>query len=431
METVASVPGYEGSLKASDVIKTVAEFFDSIGNTAENEELGSIVLQRRGVKNDIAHGIGREKAAAFMAVPDVLKHGKVVDYQGNWKGRGYDTAIIAAPIQISGEDYFAGVCVKSVSGENKFYVHEVLSIKEGATPFNRAALETSVDSGGDTPSINNILSELIDVKENLKYSFRNVRDAEGKTLTENQERYFENSEVRDDYGNLLPVYHATDNDFFTFDREKLGESTLANAMDAGLAATSLVGHWFSDHDTGKQMRAGRSIKSYLNIENPYYATLDGLAEEIGGYADDYNQMQEDFENGDYDKVREAAAAFVDYLRNRGYDGLIVDDPEMGGTSYVVLDSEQAKLVSNENPTGNPDIRYSSRNSGESRVDRLVRKNEELKAEGEYLKQVVQIQKKHHLPESAAFLPVTAPIRGRTGPAYRGPHGRRRRARAGR
>lgn len=56
-------------------------------------------------------------------------------------------------------------------------------------------------------------------------------------------------------------------------------------------------------------------------------------------------------------------------------------------------------------------------------------NAELKAE--YLKQVVQIQKKHHLPESAAFLPVTAPIHRRTGPAYRGPHGRRRRARAGR
>ena len=56
-------------------------------------------------------------------------------------------------------------------------------------------------------------------------------------------------------------------------------------------------------------------------------------------------------------------------------------------------------------------------------------NAELKAE--YLKQVVQIQKKHHLPESAAVLPVTAPIHRRTGPAYRGTHGRRRRARAGR
>lgn len=58
-------------------------------------------------------------------------------------------------------------------------------------------------------------------------------------------------------------------------------------------------------------------------------------------------------------------------------------------------------------------------------------NAELKGGAEYLKQVVQVQKKHHLPESAAFLPVTAPIRRRTGPAYRGPHGRRRRARAGR
>lgn len=56
-------------------------------------------------------------------------------------------------------------------------------------------------------------------------------------------------------------------------------------------------------------------------------------------------------------------------------------------------------------------------------------NAELKAQ--YMKQVVQIQKKHHLPESAAFPPVTAPIRRRTGPAYRGPHGRRRRARGGR
>ena len=238
-----------------------------------------------------------------------------------------------------------------------------------------------------------IFQNTFDNDGNRRFSSRNVRDSEGNALTENQARYFENSEVRDDEGNLLPVYHATDNDFFTFDREKLGESTLTNAMDAGLAATSLVGHWFSDHDTGKQMWASRSIKSYLNIENPYYATLDGLAEEIGGYADDYNQMQEDFENGDYEKVREAAAAFVDYLRNRGYDGLIVDDPEMGGTSYVVLDSEQAKLVSNENPTGNPDIRYSYRNNQESQVDRLARKNEELKAEAEYLKQVVQIQKR--------------------------------------
>ena len=105
-----------------------------------------------------------------MAVPEVLKCGKVVDYRENWKGRGYDTAIVAAPIKISGEDYITGACVKRTSGENKFYIHEVLPIKEGATPFNRAALETSVDSGGDTPSMNRILSELLYVKDNLRFS---------------------------------------------------------------------------------------------------------------------------------------------------------------------------------------------------------------------------------------------------------------------
>ena len=38
-------------------------------------------------------------------------------------------------------------------------------------------------------------------------------------------------------------------------------------------------------------------------------------------------------------------------------------------------------------------KYSSRNNQESQVERLARKNEELKAEAEYLKQVVQIQKR--------------------------------------
>lgn len=108
METVVGVPGYNGSLKASDVIQTVSEFFSSIGNAAENEELGSVILRKRGIKDDISHGIGREKVVAFMAVPDVLKHGKVVDYQENWKGRGYDTAVVAAPIKILGRIILLG-----------------------------------------------------------------------------------------------------------------------------------------------------------------------------------------------------------------------------------------------------------------------------------------------------------------------------------
>ena len=31
-----------------------------------------------------------KKAAAFAAVPDILKNGRVIDYQVDWKGRNYD-----------------------------------------------------------------------------------------------------------------------------------------------------------------------------------------------------------------------------------------------------------------------------------------------------------------------------------------------------
>ena len=383
METVASVPRYDGSLRASDVIQAVSEFFNSVGNTAENEELGSIILRKRGVKDDVSHGIGREKVAAFMAVPDVLKRGKVVDYRENWKGRGYDTAVVAAPIKISDEDYIAGVCVKRASGENRFYVHEVLPIKEGATPFDRAALETSVDSGGDTPSMNNILSELLYVKGILRFSSRN---SNGKQLTEAQMRYFKNSQVRDADGNLIPVYHTSYDNFFSFDRQRLGENTLGNAVDAGLAATALVGHWFNTQDLSEQI-GGKAATYYLNVENPYVvSSLNELSSEIMSFSDDPEIAQEEYEAGSYSAIRAAANAYVEHLRENGYDGIITPDEEFGGESYVVLDSAQAKLISNKNPTQTPDIRYSKRVSAEEQMERM-------ETEIQYLKKLVQIQKR--------------------------------------
>nr|DAP13264.1 MAG TPA: PolyVal ADP-Ribosyltransferase [Caudoviricetes sp.] len=383
METVASVPRYDGSLRASDVIQAVSEFFNSVGNTAENEELGSIILRKRGVKDDVSHGIGREKVAAFMAVPDVLKRGKVVDYRENWKGRGYDTAVVAAPIKISDEDYIAGVCVKRASGENRFYVHEVLPIKEGATPFDRAALETSVDSGGDTPSMNNILSELLYVKGILRFSSRN---SNGKQLTEAQMRYFKNSQVRDADGNLIPVYHTSYDNFFSFDRQRLGENTLGNAVDAGLAATALVGHWFNTQDLSEQI-GGKAATYYLNVENPYVvSSLNELSSEIMSFSDDPEIAQEEYEAGSYSAIRAAANAYVEHLRENGYDGIITPDEEFGGESYVVLDSAQAKLISNKNPTQTPDIRFSRRISAEKQMERM-------ETEIQYLKKLVQIQKR--------------------------------------
>lgn len=206
----------------------------------------------------------------------------------------------------------------------------------------------------------------------IRYS---SRDSAGNSLTEAQQRYFADSQVRDEDGNLIPVYHRTDGDFTVFQRGKLGGATLSNAADAGLAATSLVGHWFSDHDLG-DLIGKNVVKSYLNIQNPYETDLLSLAQEISGFSSNPEMMQAHFENGQYNMVRKAAAEFTAWLRSEGYDGLKVNDQENGGVSYVVLDSRQAKLTTNQNPTGARDIRYSSRTASDSEYLNLAQNPEE-------------------------------------------------------
>ena len=127
---VASLSGREFQKGEGALIDRVATFFDSLGGYAESPVLGRVALQRKGVKSSVAHGIGAKKAAAFAAVKDVIEQGKVFDRNENWKGRGHDTAVIVAPIQIGTdqegrEDYVCEVVVKRIAGKNSFYLHEV------------------------------------------------------------------------------------------------------------------------------------------------------------------------------------------------------------------------------------------------------------------------------------------------------------------
>ena len=78
-----------------------------------NPEIGEIHINKQEVKDSIGHGIGRNKAAAFALVPDLLEKGRVVDYQTNWKDRGYDTYVVAAPVKIGDEEFFGLAVVES------------------------------------------------------------------------------------------------------------------------------------------------------------------------------------------------------------------------------------------------------------------------------------------------------------------------------
>jgi hypothetical protein len=123
---VSALTGNEFPKSQIDLITQVEAFFKNLGGSVFREGIGTVELDRRGVKSSIAHGIGRNKAIAFAAVPEVIKNGKIVDSHKNWKGRGYDTYVIDAPITIGTADYIVEVILEQNAGkETTYYLHEV------------------------------------------------------------------------------------------------------------------------------------------------------------------------------------------------------------------------------------------------------------------------------------------------------------------
>jgi len=122
-----------------DLITQIDDFFISLNREVFREGLGVVNLTRRGIKASIAHGIGRKKAVAFAAVPDVIKYGKIIEHQINWKERGYDTYVIDAPISIDNIEYIAEVIIEqNKSKKNEFYLHEVETKEKAQSAFKTA-----------------------------------------------------------------------------------------------------------------------------------------------------------------------------------------------------------------------------------------------------------------------------------------------------
>ena len=162
MNPVKTLTGNEFIVGGTDLSENVSAYFTQLGGSVYNEELGDIELSKRGVKDSLGHGMGPNKAAAFAAVKEVLENGKVIDFENRWKGRDYDTAVVAAPITIKGENYYMGVVVRR-SNVQRYYLHEVL-LKKQSEIDNRSTEafgQTSESSyGGSNLTINSVLEKL-------------------------------------------------------------------------------------------------------------------------------------------------------------------------------------------------------------------------------------------------------------------------------
>lgn len=160
IEPVAVLSGEEFAKGEKSLLRQVGDFFKSFGGKAVNKTIGEVILNERGIKDSIAHGLDRGKSVAFGAVPYVIEKGKIIDYQRNWKDRGYDTVIIAAPVEIKGNTTYVGVVAIKETENSRYYLHEVIT-KEGDILSFKTGRDNKISLPGDiqSPSTDTIIHQ--------------------------------------------------------------------------------------------------------------------------------------------------------------------------------------------------------------------------------------------------------------------------------
>ena len=240
------------------------------------------------------------------------------------------------------------------------------------------------------------------------------RDSAGNALTAEQQEFFKDSQVRDDDGRLLVMYHQTEGAFTVFDTRHKGAGTRDDETPFGIFMKT------SSRDIGisgkKQMELYANIKSPLRVND-----RAELVTQLRRMSEKYAQLKDQSEKVDKEysaKFAEAKNAFQNFLlqwrkenpdapsraaydaegfdaafdaedvvvkewtqkkdglalrakdeitkalRANGYDGVILanDRGSFGRSTdaYIALDANQVKNTTNKTPTSDADIRYSLR-----------------------------------------------------------------------
>lgn len=118
VSSVEKVPG-------STMAEKGRTLFNAIKGVVSRAGFGEVEINNRSVKNDLSHGVGPVKAAVIPAIPEVIRSGKQIDFQENWKGRPYDGYVFAAPVILDGSPVYVAAIVKRTS-KNRLYLHEVV-----------------------------------------------------------------------------------------------------------------------------------------------------------------------------------------------------------------------------------------------------------------------------------------------------------------
>jgi hypothetical protein len=241
-----------------------------------------------------------------------------------------------------------------------------------------------------TPSLRKELEKLgvpMGEQRGLKYS---LKDSDGNTLSQEQEEYFKDSKVRDQKGNLRVMYHGTKTltgrnhnnnpeDFSIFNRNSHFGTMKQAELFTIQEETEMI--TYKNREIIKSTKNERIYPVYLNIKNPMRSV------DLNRWEDAINKAKENGYDGivylnRYEGITDKEGTPIRTLKEintrivRIYGDKLSDnnDPIDGITdeeflklfnasdSYIAFDPEQVKSVFNTEPTNDPDIRYSLKDS---------------------------------------------------------------------
>lgn len=330
-ETGVDVKGYNVALRADNILK----IFNSHGNETFELSRG----QRAITDEDI------------LKLPQLLNNIDYAEYAGKYNG-----------MQNSNNDF---INLKSSKDDTitigafkqKKYldlrIHTMYAKNKGNnddTANAKALASTSKTSVGNV-SFNSSISKYSD---NVKKFSLDV-DSDGNELSPAQAEYFKDSKVRDDNGNLLVVYHGTNNreETETWDAKSKQWNTeykiFTKFKTPDWVDTS--GFFFVDDYNNAGGYGSTVYKVYLYIKNPLTIECRG----------------QNYSNINFNGETHDTYEWAEYAKKKGYDGVIFRNVVDGAgyeyfekpvNEFVIFNSNQAKNTDNLNPTSNPNIHFS-------------------------------------------------------------------------
>ena len=140
-------------------------------------------------------------------------------------------------------------------------------------------------------------------------------------LTPEQEKYFEDSKIRDDNGQLVVCMHRTNHEFDAFDKDKITDDSYCGR-----------GFYFTSRtDFGKTF-GGKTLECYLNIEKPLI--LDQLDSYTKYDLLDHFGKSEAYQQGEMPRIEGYPQKSEEYMAHRLMDSL----------EYHAWDDETKELV---------------------------------------------------------------------------------------